>query len=227
MQLLCQTFKFVEKIMFYHKKNILFDLDGTILDSYDGVISSFIETLAHFDHKAPAKEELSWCIGPPLEYSYKILVPNREEDHINRLVEYNRKIYGEKWVFHCKLFPGMRELIAQLANKASLYTATAKPQIYAETILKNLHIDQYFVKIYGSGIDGSFENKSELVSHIFESSNIKAEDSVLIGDTKYDIIAAHNNNLDVIGVKWGYAAEGDFDKYKPSTICSDIKELAS
>jgi phosphoglycolate phosphatase len=213
--------------MFYNKKNILFDLDGTILDSYDGVVSSFIETLLHFDHQAPPKEELAWCIGPPLEYSYNILLPNREKDHIDRLVMHNRKIYGEKWVFHCKLFPGMRELIAQLAEKKSLYTATAKPQIYAQTILTNLGIDQYFTKIYGSNIDGSLENKTELVAHIFQKEEINIDNSVLIGDTKYDIIAAQNNKMDVIGVKWGYADEGDFEKYKPSVICSDIKELAS
>lgn len=211
--------------MFYYKKNILFDLDGTILDSYDGIISALVDTLIYFGHEAPAQDSLSWSIGPPLEDIYNILLPNQDKLYINKLIEYNRKIYGEKSILKCKLFAGMRELIIELAAKKSLYIATAKPQIFAQTILKNLGVDQYFKHIYGSGIDGSLENKTDLLAYILKDANINQDDSLLVGDTKYDIIAAKNNNLGVIAVKWGYSEIDDFDKYRPSSICESIEEL--
>jgi len=212
--------------MFNDKKNILFDLDGTIIDSHDGVINCFIETLEHFGHIPPMKEDLSWCIGPPLFYSYNILVPGKDIEYIEELVRYNRKIYGEKWVFHCKIFAGMGELITQLASHKTLYTATAKPQIFAEEILAKLNIDHYFTKIYGSGIDGSLENKIELVKHIIIKENISPEESILIGDTKFDIVAAQGNNMDVIAVRWGYAQKNELEDNHPSVICHDIAQLA-
>jgi phosphoglycolate phosphatase len=209
--------------LYKHKKNILFDLDGTIIESKEGIAGCITETLTHFGYTPPTK--LDWCIGPPLHDVYRQLINNSDESHIEEVVAYNRKIYSEKWIYECSLFAGIIDVITHLHRDKQVFIATSKPREFAERTMEHLGINHYFKKVYGSEFDGSLENKSQLIAHILKNEQINASDCIFIGDRKYDIIGAKDNNMEVIAVTWGFAGDDEFTEHKPSHICHHVLDL--
>ena len=209
------------------KTDILFDLDGTIIDSKTGIANCITTSLSHFGYQAPAHHQLDWCIGPPLHESFRILTGSSNDEHIDEIVSYNRTIYSSVGMFDCIIYDDMLDVIKTLAISKNIFIATSKPRLYAEQILAHLKIDQFFNKIYGSEFDGRLEQKTDLLQHIIDQENLNVASCVMVGDRKYDIIGAQAHNMDVIGVKWGFAGPQEFEQYKPSVICNSPKDLLS
>jgi phosphoglycolate phosphatase len=211
--------------MYKDKKNILFDLDGTIIESKEGITNCIIETLTHFNYKPPSKNDLDWCIGPPLHDCYRILTNTQDANHLEEIINYSRQIYSEKWIYECSIYPGMMEVITNLKKDKNVYIATSKPRVFAEKTMEHFGITNYFNKIFGSEFDGKLENKEELIAHILKDQNISASDSIMIGDRKFDILGARANNMQVIAVTWGFADMDEFETHVPDYICEHITDL--
>lgn len=208
-------------------KNILFDLDGTLIDSKQGIVNSIKYALDFFNINVEDEKKLYKFIGPPLRESFKKYYKFNEED-TELAVEKYREYYKEKGVFQNHLYVGIDNLLKELVNNGkNLIIATSKPEMFAKKIIEDLEINDYFSFICGSTLDSSREKKADVIKHILTTNNLKTEDCVMIGDKSQDVIGAQKTGIDSIGVLYGY---GDYDELvnaKATYIVDSVKLLQS
>lgn len=190
-------------------KHLLFDLDGTLTDSGEGIIHCGQETLAHFGLEVPSYDDLRPMVGPPLRDSLRRF--GVSEENMEEAVEVYRQAYVDHGQYENFPYPGVEDLLKKLRNDGyRLYVATSKPEVMAEHILKHFGLDQYFDVICGSTLDSNRITKADVISHLLKQLP-KDEKILMIGDTIYDIAGANELGLPSIGVAWGY---GDLPQMK-------------
>ena len=184
------------------QKAILFDLDGTLTDSGDGIINSVIPALEHFGLKVPSREELRVFVGPPLHDTFRRFgVP---ADKTDEAIAVYRSRYIPIGIFENAPYPGIQDLLSSLRSAGHrLYVATSKPEAMAEQVLERFHLAQYFHKICGATLDTTRSTKEAVIAYLLEE-NGQAENMVMVGDTKFDVLGAKAHGIPTIGVTWGY-----------------------
>ncbi len=207
----------------YH--HILFDLDGTLTDSAEGVTRSVQHALKQYNIDVNL-EELKPFIGPPLHHSF-MEVYGFSPEEANQAVEYYRDYYRDVGIFENKVYPGIPELLDLLyKNRKKIYLATSKPTYFAEIILRHFGIDGYFTTIAGSNLDGTRVEKKEVIAHVLEhNKDINVGETVMIGDRRHDVIGAKAWNLDSIGVTYGYGSFKELQEAGSSLIANTVPEL--
>ena len=210
------------------KKNynhILFDLDGTLTDSAEGVTRSVQHALKQYSIDA-SLEELKSFIGPPLHQSF-IDVYGFSKQEAHRAVEYYRDYYSDVGIFENKVYPDIPELLENLKkNNKKIYLATSKPTFFAEKILNYFKLDHFFTTIAGSNLDGTRVEKQEVIAHVLNENNkIQIEETVMVGDRKHDIYGAKAWKLDSIGVTYGYGSFSELQEAGSTIIVNSITEL--
>lgn len=206
-------------------KNVLFDLDGTLTDPKQGITKSVQYALAKFGIQVENLDILDPFIGPPLEISFMEFY-HFNKDEAKQAVAYYREYFSVTGIYENVLYPGMEELLIALKKKGKrLIVATSKPTVFAEEVLKYFKIDGYFDGIYGSNLDGSMVEKTEIIRHIVKNILPKDESIVMIGDRKYDMIGAQNNGIDTIAVGYGYGSEDELKICEPTYYVHDVDEL--
>ena len=139
-----------------------------------------------------------------------------------------REFFKEKGVFQNTLYNGIPEFLKALViAKKNLIIATSKAEIYANQILKNLGISDYFSYVCGSTLDGSRSRKGQIIQHILATNNLSAQDSIMIGDKSHDIIGAQETGIDSIGVLYGYGSFEELQEAGATYIVKTIPELQS
>lgn len=183
-------------------KNILFDLDGTLTDSGEGIINCAWLALSHFGLPLPDRETMRVFVGPPLRDSFlRFGVP---EPDVEKAIEIYRSRYVPTGMFENTPYPGIRAMLAALkAAGHHLYVATAKPEEMATAILKKFELASYFERIFGASMDNSRDSKDRVIAYALEQINTSAE-TIMVGDTAYDVEGAAVHGLSCIGVSWGY-----------------------
>jgi len=208
-------------------ENILFDLDGTLTDPFIGITKCIEYALLEIGRPVP--EDLRWCIGPPLHTSFKTLLGDEvsaEDDLVKHAMTLYRKRYAEKGINELTVYDGIVDLLDSLNGSGfSVFLATSKPRVYAQEILKNKKLDTYFKTIYGSELDGTRTDKTELIKYIIDSENLAKNSTVMIGDRKFDLIGAAENQIDSIAITWGYGSQEEFSHENPAHIISSVTEL--
>ncbi len=189
------------------KKTILFDLDGTLTDSGEGIINCALLALEHFGLPLPDRETMRVFVGPPLHETFvKFGVP---ADKADEAVKIYRSRYIPTGMFENSPYPGVAELLKTLkANGHSLLIATSKPEWMAVDILKHFQLDQYFDCICGASMDTSRSSKEDVIAYLL-AQNGSAENMIMVGDTHYDVIGSKMHNIPCIGVSWGYGSVED------------------
>jgi phosphoglycolate phosphatase len=209
-------------------KIILFDLDGTLTDSKQGIINSIRYSLA----KMKLQENninLERFIGPPLSESFEKYfgLDNKTARHV---VAVYREHYAVKGIFENQLYPGIIELLKALKEKnKTLVCVTSKAAFYAEQILEHFNLSQYFLRTVGSNMDLTCTHKIELIKlALSHFTNQNKSDFIMIGDRADDIIGAKKNNIASIGVLYGYGTPEEIKEEQPTYIAnsvSDVKKL--
>lgn len=205
------------------KKTILFDLDGTLTDSGEGIINCATLALKHFGLPIPAYEDMRTFVGPPLRDSFiRFGVPADQADEAIRVY---RSRYIPTGMFENTPYPGIRELLEALrAEGYTLYVATSKPEEMSVTILEKFDLAKYFRRICGASIDSSRSTKDAVIAYLLESSGAK-EDMVMVGDTKYDILGAKAHGIPAIGVGWGYGKVEEMEEAGAVGIADSMEQL--
>lgn len=189
------------------KRTILFDLDGTLTDSAEGVINSFLPALKYFELPIPDRADMKFVVGPPLRDSF-LRLGIREED-VEKAVEIYRKRYVPTGMFENAPFPGISAMLAALKDAGhELYVATSKPEGMATEILNKFCLAGYFDKIYGASMDGSRDTKDKVIAYLLEELGPR-ENIIMVGDTHYDVEGAAVHGIKTIGVTWGYGNAKD------------------
>ena len=196
------------------KRYILFDLDGTLTDSYEGIINAFIYTLEHMGIE-PRPDTYRKCIGPPVAWSLQTFYGMNEEQAAEGLRLF-REYYDAKGCFENFPYIGIEEMLQVLnAHGKKLMVATAKPEHMAVRILEHFGLADYFCFIAGITQDKSIPDdpnaratKEEVIRYILRPNGIlDPENAVMVGDRGGDIRAARMFGLQTIGVAYGYGTE--------------------
>ena len=205
------------------KKTVLFDLDGTLTDSGEGIINCATLALRHFGLPIPPYEDMRTFVGPPLHDSFvRFGVP---ADQTDEAIQVYRSRYIPTGMFENTPYPGIRELLEKLqAEGYTLYVATSKPEEMSVTILNRFDLAKYFHRICGASIDSSRSTKDAVIAYLLESSGAKA-DMVMVGDTKYDILGAKAHGIPAIGVGWGYGKVEEMVEAGAVGIAGTMEEL--
>jgi len=203
-------------------KAILFDLDGTLSDPYEGIRNSIEFALSGLNIAIPV--DLRWCIGPPLKDSFSVLLKGHEHTP-DEAIDLYRQHYSEKGMFQNQIYEGIPELLETMSAIASLYVATSKPHVYATKILNHFNLNRFFKKIYGAELDGTRSEKGNLISSILENEALDPKNVLMIGDRRYDIIGAKKNNIRSIGVTWGFGSKVELESQSPNAIIDTPEEL--
>ena len=202
---------------------ILFDLDGTITDSGEGIMNCAAFALQHFGLPVPAREALRVFVGPPLDETFrKFGVPAHETDEAIRVY---RSRYIPIGKFENSPYPGVEALLSRLkAQGHKLYIATSKPEHMSVEILEHFGLAKYFNKICGATMDGSRSKKADIITYLLQQAE-KAENPIMVGDTAYDVIGAKAHGMDAIGVAWGYGEVADMEAAGAVAIARTMDEL--
>jgi len=205
------------------KKTILFDLDGTLTDSGEGIINCVIYALERFGLPIPEREALRYFVGPPLHESFiKQGVP---ADRAEEAVAVYRERYVPTGMFENTPYPGVRELLEALTAKGhKLYVASSKPEWMCVEILKHFDLAKYFEMICGATMDTSRTNKEAVIEYLIQE-NGKTDNMIMVGDTKFDVLGAKAHTIPCIGVSWGYGTVTDMQKAGAAAIATTMEEL--
>ncbi len=205
------------------QKAILFDLDGTLTDSGEGIINCAILALEHFGLPIPSREEMRVFVGPPLHESFiKHGVPADQADEAVRIY---RSRYIPIGKFENTPYPGIRELLEALKSEGhKLYVATSKPEAMSVEILEHFDLAKYFDQICGATMDTSRSSKEAVIEYLLQQ-NGRADNMIMVGDTKFDVIGAKAHGIPTIGVSWGYGEVADMEEAGAVGIANSAEEL--
>lgn len=212
-------------------KYILFDLDGTVSDPMVGICTSVQYGLGKMGIVVDDIKKLTPFIGPPLRVSFSEFYHIAPED-METVIGYYRERFSTVGLFENELYEGMEELLKALkADGRKLALASSKPRVFVKKILDHFNISQYFDVIMGSELDGTRENKLEIIEEsvrlLFEDSAPDIRECVMVGDRKFDIEAAVKFGMPNIGVSYGYGSVEELVASGADVICNTVEELSA
>lgn len=204
-------------------KGILFDLDGTLTDSGEGIMNCVQLALEHFGIPVPERDKLRVFVGPPLSDSF--LRHGVPADKIEEAIAVYRSRYVPIGIFENQPYPGIAELLQELRRDGyALYVATSKPEKMAIQILEHFNLASSFDRICGATMDSSRSTKDAVIAYLLEQCPA-LQKMIMVGDTKYDVLGAAAHNIPTVGVSWGYGSVDEMETAGAVAIAHDTKAL--
>lgn len=210
----------------------LFDLDGTLTDPKEGITKSVQYALKHFGIEEPDLTKLLPFIGPPLKDSFMEYYHFSEEQALEAAEVY-RERFKPIGIFENEIIEGIPEMLKKLKeNGRKLAVASSKPEEFVRRILQHFEIEQYFDVVVGSGLDGSRGTKEEVVEEALRQFCIlelpeeeRKAKCAMVGDRKFDIQGAKAYGLTGVGVRFGFAGEGELEAVGADYIAKTVEDL--
>jgi phosphoglycolate phosphatase len=204
---------------------VIFDLDGTLTDSAEGIVASFLHALSHVGADAPDGDLTAMIVGPPMDETFHAMGLGEDADVAFTAF---RAEYGSRgWAMN-SLFDGIEPLLSDLrAAGVRLAVATSKLEPTARRILAHFDLEQHFEVIAGACPDGSRKSKSEVLAHALAQLQPLPERVLMVGDRRHDVEGAAAHGIDTLVVGWGYG-QADFADTSPTvgvTHATTIDEL--
>jgi phosphoglycolate phosphatase len=203
---------------------VLFDLDGTLTDPAPGIIGSFRKALVDLGHAPPPFEDLRWIIGPSLRLSFpKVMGEGSDPEPA---VERYRVHYRGGGMYDLSLYDGMMDAVRAIRGASErMFVCTAKPEPYAVPIVERFGYAPFFERVYGAALDGSLDDKADIVAKIIAEQGIDPGRTVMIGDRLHDIHAARRHGIASVGVAWGYGGVEELTEAGATAICARPEDL--
>lgn len=202
-------------------RNVLFDLDGTLADSSDGIVRSIAHALAELGHVVPTVDELQVCVGPDIRLSFARLLETEDRNAVERALGIYRARYAESGVFESAVFEGVPEMLAELrSRRLRLFVATSKPKPFAEKLVGHLGLGHAFEAVHGPDLQGYRSSKPELLGHLVESHALVPRETVVVGDRGHDVEGARAVGLRSVAVTYGYGTREELEQAAPDLLCS-------
>ena len=204
----------------------LFDLDGTISQSAEGIKYCLMKTLDIMEKEHPDLSDYSKYIGPPLLHTFQKLCGLTPAE-AQKAVEIYVKLYDVDGLKQNKLFDGIEDVLKSCKeNCIKIAVCSSKHEKIATEVVQLLGVYEYFDEICGSTIDGSRKEKEDLIPYALKKLNAKGDERVaMIGDTKFDCKGAVHCNVDFIGVTYGYGTLQDMKDAGGKNFASTSQEL--
>ncbi|MEM9288750.1 MAG: HAD hydrolase-like protein [Pseudomonadota bacterium] len=203
---------------------ICFDLDGTLTDPKQGIFRCIRYALHALDVETPDDAALKSFIGPPLVDSFVTLLGDRAQADV--AVQLYRQRFSEVGLFENQIYAGIPDVLRHLkAENHSLFVATSKPVIFAEKIINHFGLSSYFKAVYGSELDGTRSDKTELLSWIVEREHLQPKTCFMVGDRMHDMLGAKNTGMAAIGVLYGYGSPAELQHAGAERLCHKPRDL--
>ncbi len=205
------------------QKAVFFDLDGTLTDSGEGIINCAALALEHFGLPVPDRQTMRVFVGPPLDQTFRQFgVP---ADKTDEAIAVYRSRYVPIGKFENEPYPGIEKLLKTLQSHGHrLFVATSKPEGMSVEILEKFGLAGYFEKICGATLDGSRSEKADVIAYLLQQVG-SLENTVMVGDTAFDVIGAASHGIPTIGVAWGYGKVADMEKAGAAAIAETMDQL--
>ncbi len=207
-------------------KAVLFDLDGTLIDSSEGITKSTQYALAHYGIIENDLSKFYKFIGPPLVASFKKYYGFPEEQAVEAVAVY-RERYNKIGLFECSLYPGVRKCIEKLKAQGYLIgMASSKPEVSCRRILEHFGILELFDDVVGATFDGRIDTKEEVLNEVMRRwSDIPKDEMCLIGDTMFDVEGANQVGIRTVAVTFGFGNVPEMVEAGAIAVCEDMERL--
>ena len=204
-------------------KTVLFDLDGTIIDSGPGIIHCVRTAYRSLEEPVPQEAILRTFVGPPLRESFpKHGIPAQK---VETAVEIFLKEYQITGKYDVVPYPGIAGLLSRLQQEGHrLMIATSKPESLALDILGRLGMDRFFERICGATMGMERESKSDVIAYLLSQVPALSE-AIMVGDTHFDVLGANAHGIRTIGVTWGYGEAQRMLDAGAAAVVSDMDAL--
>lgn len=207
---------------------VLFDFDGTVIDSGPGILKSARAVISSFGFEIPPEQTLHKFIGPPLKMSF-IETFNISPDLADEVVAAYRKQYKEtKGILDAYIYQDMEDLLMQLNEAgATVAIASAKQERTVRETLRCFNLLQYFQAVAGAVPNSEYADKTEIMQDCLNRLNADIENTIMVGDTHYDAEGADAIGIDFCAALWGYGFKSieDLQHYKCRYIAQDVPAL--
>jgi phosphoglycolate phosphatase len=189
---------------------VIFDLDGTLTDSAEGIVASFLHALSHVGAAVPEGDLAAQIVGPPMDDTFRSMKLGESADDA---IAAFRAEYGNRgWAMNT-LFDGIAQLLADLrAAGVRLAVATSKLEPTARRILAHFELEQHFEVVAGASADGSRKSKHEVLAHALAQLQPLPDRVLMVGDRSHDVDGAAAHGIDTVVVGWGYG-QADFTHF--------------
>lgn len=207
---------------------VIFDFDGTICNTGEGIKKSAKFALESFGYPVSDNLDALDCfIGPPLLFTFQekygadpVLAEN--------LVKKFRERYAETGVFESELYDEIKSLLFNLKKDGFLIAiASSKPQAYIEKLLSHFEIEEYFDAVCGVSFEADCEPKSDIIARCLKKLGSAPEESLMVGDKRYDIDGARHLRVDSAGVLWGYGTKFEIIEAGAKFIAEKPEDIES
>jgi len=211
------------------RTHVLIDLDGTLSDSSVGIGRSLQHAFAACGFEPPADDQVRALIGPPFEQTLPMLgIP---EGELKRVIHAYRERYEDVGLYENDVYPGIAEMLIDLQSTGyTLAIATAKPQVTAVRIVEHFGFTEHFSVQAGATIEvgSGRRTKADVIEFALEELGIEAGDHVvMVGDRDHDVEGAIQNNIDCIGVSWGFGTHGELTDAGAAVVVDSPAEVVS
>jgi len=184
-------------------RTLLVDLDGTLVDPAPGIIGACQHALQTLGRSVPHAEDLRWIIGPSLRASFRTLIGDGAD--VEEGLRLYREHYAAGGIFDAAVYEGVEQALGELQDgDTTLFVCTAKPVVFATRIIAHFGLSGYFASIYGAELDGRFDNKADLITHMIAIEGFDPRSTCMVGDRSHDVIAAAAHGIPTLGALWGY-----------------------
>ncbi|MBO5069747.1 MAG: HAD hydrolase-like protein [Roseburia sp.] len=206
-------------------KSILWDLDGTIINSEEGITKCVQYALKAKDIDEPDLKKLQCFIGPPLDAMFCEKY-GMTMDEARESVQKYRERYNTLGIMECCLYDGVKETIIRL-KEAGYWQALAssKPEAACRRLLEHFGLTSYFDEIVGATLDGSISTKEQVLEELYRRAGVDKSMMCLIGDTKYDAKGAKAFGIRCIGVSYGFGTREEMLAAGAEVVIDDIREV--
>lgn len=191
-------------------QHIMFDFDGTLADTSEGIIKSMHYAFDKLDIPRVDDNTVANMIGPPLEEMFSKLLDTNDKEYIKQGVVYFRERYSVQGVRELKLYPGVEDTLKKLNTSGKkLYIVTSKPEVFVKKICEEYGILDMFTDITGVSTRMTSLSKGKRMKILMEKFNITPDNAVMVGDRPEDVNASFENQVRCIGMLYGFSNEQD------------------
>jgi phosphoglycolate phosphatase len=203
---------------------VLFDLDGTLTDPYEGITKCVAYALDQSGFAKLDGRGLRSFIGPPLQDQFAAL--GLDEDGVERAVALYRERFTQQGLYENFVYEGIPDALDALGvASVRMAVATSKPTGFASRIVEHFELAQHFDLVAGATLDGARRKKADIIGFALASLGEVPEAAVMVGDRAQDIEGARAHGMWSIGVAWGYAEPGELEQAGADVVVSSPQEL--
>lgn len=208
-------------------KVILFDLDGTLTESGEGITKSVQYALEKLGKPEEDLKKLEVFVGPPLLQQF-MTYAGLDEETGRKAVEYYRERYATVGIFENRPYAGVEEMLDTLCDKGYiLAVASSKPEYFVKKILDHFALTRYFSEIVGSEMSGKRTGKAEVIEEVLNRLNMQnhRNEVIMVGDKEHDVLGARKAGLECVAVSYGYGTEDELKQAQPLKIVDSVQGI--